>query len=164
MNGLTVVQNGKFYKIIELNNGVKEPITATYGDASILKNDALVTHIATVKYVDVSQIKTVLDQLKTANGSIIEYTAANSLIITDTGNSVNRMLKFIEKMDTDSSDSEKVWVYPVQYASVTDLEKLLGQVFQTQNNNRNRNNNKNNANNDLQRYAGESDRRRRAHE
>ena len=148
MNGLTVVQNGKFYKIIELNNGVKEPITATYGDASIPKNDALVTHIATVKYVDVSQIKTVLDQLKTANGSIIEYTAANSLIITDTGNSVNRMLKFIEKMDTDSSDSEKVWVYPVQYASVTDLEKLLGQVFQTQNNNRNRNNNKNNANND----------------
>lgn len=131
MNGLTVVQNGKFYKIIELNNGVKEPITATYGEATIPKNDALVTHIATVKYVDVSQIKTVLDQLKTANGSIIEYAAANSLIITDTGNSVNRMLKFIEKMDTDSSDSEKVWVYPVQYASVTDLEKLLGQVFQT---------------------------------
>lgn len=149
MNGLTVVQNGKFYKIIELNNGVKEPITATYGEATIPKNDALVTHIATVKYVDVSQIKTVLDQLKTANGSIIEYAAANSLIITDTGNSVNRMLKFIEKMDTDSSDSEKVWVYPVQYASVTDLEKLLGQVFQTTGGNRNRNNNnRNNANGD----------------
>lgn len=149
MNGLTVVQNGKFYKIIELNNGVKEPIPATYGNASIPANDALVTHIATVKNVDVSQIKTVLDQLKTANGSIIEYTAANSLIITDTGNSVNRMLKFIEKMDTDSSDSEKVWVYPVQYASVTDLEKLLGQVFQTTSNNRNRNSrNNNNANND----------------
>lgn len=149
MNGLTVVQNGKFYKIIELNNGVKEPIPATYGNVSIPANDALVTHIATVKNVDVSQIKTVLDQLKTANGSIIEYTAANSLIITDTGNSVNRMLKFIEKMDTDSSDSEKVWVYPVQYASVTDLEKLLGQVFQTTSNNRNRNSrNNNNANND----------------
>ena len=149
MNGLTVVQNGKFYKIIELNNGVKEPITATYGSVTIPQNDALVTHIASVKYVDVSQIKAVLDQLKTPNGQIIEYTAANSLIITDTGNSVNRMLKFIEKMDTDSSDSEKVWVYPVQYASVTDLEKLLGQVFQTSGNVRNRNvNNRNNANND----------------
>lgn len=149
MNGLTVVQNGKFYKIVELNNGVKEPITATYGNVTIPKNDALVTHIASVKYVDVSQIKAVLDQLKTPNGQIIEYTAANSLIITDTGNSVNRMLKFIEKMDTDSSDSEKVWVYPVQYASVTDLEKLLGQVFQTSGNVRNRNvNNRNNANND----------------
>lgn len=52
-------------------------------------------------------------------------------------------------MDTDSSDSEKVWVYPVQYASVTDLEKLLGQVFQTTGGNRNRNNNnRNNANGD----------------
>lgn len=154
MNGLTVVPSGKFYKIVELSNGVKEPIPASYGDVSIPRNDALVTHIARVEHVDVSQIKTVLDQLKTANGAIIEYTAANSLIITDTGSSVNRMLQFIKQMDTDSSDSEKVWVYPVQYASVTDLEKLLGQVFQTSTsgNRNNRNNNRNNnadANNEL---------------
>ncbi|MBQ9817153.1 MAG: type II secretion system secretin GspD [Proteobacteria bacterium] len=141
MNGLTVVQNGKFYKIVELNNAVKEPIPATYGEASIPNNDALVTHIATLDYVDVTQIKPVLEQLKTSNGVIVDYAASNSLIITDTGSSVNRMLKFIKKMDNDSSDGEKIWVYPVQYASVTDLEKLLTQVFQIQKSSRNNNNN-----------------------
>lgn len=148
MNGLTVVPSGKFYKIIELSNGVKEPLTATYGNAGIPSNDALVTHIVTLQNVDTTQMKSVLDQLKTANGTIIEYAGANSLIITDTGASVNRMLSFIKKMDTDSSNSEKIWVYPVQYASVTDLEKLLGQVFQTGGNSsrNNRNNNNNNAN------------------
>ena len=145
MNGLTVVQSGKFYKIVELANGAKEPLPATYGDTSVPGNDALVTHIVQLKYVDTAQIKTVLDQLKTANGNIIEYPGANSLIITDTGNSVKRMLSFIKKMDNDNSDSEKIWVYPVQYASVTDLEKMLGQVFQTSSSG-NRNNRNNNAN------------------
>ncbi|MBQ9394047.1 MAG: type II secretion system secretin GspD [Proteobacteria bacterium] len=148
MNGLTVVQNGKFYKIVELSTGVKEPIPATYGNVNIPKNDALVTHIATLDYIDCSQIKPVLEQLKTANGVIVDYPASNSLIITDTGNSVNRMLQFIKKMDNDSSDGEKIWVYSVQYASATDLEKLLSQVFQIQkSNNRNNNNNKTNADN-----------------
>ena len=148
MNGLTVVQNGKFYKIVELSTGVKEPIPATYGNVNIPKNDALVTHIATLDYVDVTQIKPVLEQLKTANGVIVDYAASNSLIITDTGNSVNRMLQFIKKMDNDSSDGEKIWVYSVQYASATDLEKLLTQVFQIQKSNNSRNNNnKNNADN-----------------
>ncbi|MBO4349464.1 MAG: type II secretion system secretin GspD, partial [Proteobacteria bacterium] len=144
MNGLTVVPSGKFYKIVEFNSGVKEPIPATYGEVHIPNNDALVTHIATLDYVDVTQIKPVLEQLKTANGTIIDYPAANSLIITDTGNSVNRILAFIKKMDNDSSDGEKIWVYPVQYASVNDLEKLLTQVFQIQKSN-SRNNNSNNA-------------------
>ncbi|MBQ4360940.1 MAG: type II secretion system secretin GspD, partial [Proteobacteria bacterium] len=143
MNGLTVVPSGKFYKIVELSTGAKEPIATTYGDTSVPKSDALVTHVATLQYVDVTQIKPVLEQLKTNNGSIVDYAASNSLIITDTGNSVNRMLAFIKKMDNDSSDGEKIWVYQVQYASVTDLEKLLTQVFQIQRTN-NRNNNNNN--------------------
>ena len=150
MNGLTVVQSGKFYKIVELNNGVKEPIPASYGNASVPKNDSLVTHIVQLEYVDVAQIKPVLESLKTANGVIVDYAAANSLIITDTGNSVNRMLAFIKKMDNGSSEGDKLWVYPVQYASVSDLEKLLTQVFQvsrSSGNNRNNNNNANNANN-----------------
>ncbi len=145
MNGLTVVPSGKFYKIVELNNGVKEPLPATYGETTVPKNDSLVTHIATLEYIDVSQIKPVLEQLKTANGVIVDYAAANSLIITDTGNSVNRMLAFIKKMDNGSSEGEKIWVYPVQYASVADMEKLLTQVFQVSRTSNNRNNN--NANN-----------------
>ncbi len=144
MNGLTVVPSGKFYKIVEINNGVKEPLPATYGDTSVPKNDSLVTHIATLEYVDVSQIKPVLEQLKTTNGVIVDYPAANSLIITDTGNSVNRMLAFIKKMDNGSSEGDKIWVYPVQYASVSDMEKLLTQVFQVSKSTGNRNNNNNN--------------------
>ncbi len=145
MNGLTVVQSGKFYKIVELSAAAKEPISPSYG-SSVPSNDALVTQVVELEYVDVSQLKPVLDQLKTANGVIIDYAASNTLIITDTGNSVNRMLSLIKRMDNGSADGEKLWVYPVQYASVTDMEKLLSQVFQTTKSN-SRNNNNNNANN-----------------
>ena len=142
MNGLTVVQSGRFYKIVELSAGAKEPLSPNYG-ASVPANDALVTQVVQLEYVDVSQLKPVLDQLKTANGLIIDYAASNTLIITDTGNSVNRMLSLIKRMDNGSNDGEKLWVYQVQYASVTDMEKLLSQVFQTSKSTtrQNRNNN-----------------------
>ena len=142
MNGLTVVQSGKFYKIVELSAGAKEPLSPNYG-SSVPANDALVTQVVQLEYVDVSQLKPVLDQLKTANGLIIDYAASNTLIITDTGNSVNRMLSLIKRMDNGSNDGEKLWVYQVQYASVTDMEKLLSQVFQTSKSTtrQNRNNN-----------------------
>lgn len=141
MNGLTVVQNGKFYKIIELNAAAKEPLTPRFTDSGIPTNDALVTQVVTLEYIDVGQLKPVLDQLKTANGQIIDYAASNTLIITDTGNSVNRMLSLIKRMDNGSNDGEKLWVYQVQYASVSDMEKLLTQVFQIQKSGRNNNNN-----------------------
>lgn len=142
MNGLTVVQSGRFYKIVELSAGAKEPLSPNYG-SSVPANDALVTQVVQLEYVDVSQLKPVLDQLKTANGLIIDYAASNTLIITDTGNSVNRMLSLIKRMDNGSNDGEKLWVYQVQYASVTDMEKLLSQVFQTSKSTtrQNRNNN-----------------------
>ena len=141
MNGLTVVQNGKFYKIIELSAAAKEPIPPHFTDSGVPTNDALVTQIVTLEYIEVGQLKPVLDQLKTANGQIIDYAASNTLIITDTGNSVNRMLSLIKRMDNGSNDGEKLWVYQVQYASVSDMEKLLTQVFQIQRNGRNNNNN-----------------------
>ncbi len=141
MNGLTVVQNGKFHKIIELNAAAKEPLTPHFTDSGIPTNDALVTQVITLEYIDVGQLKPVLDQLKTANGQIIDYSASNTLIITDTGNSVNRMLSLIKRMDNGSNDGEKLWVYQVQYASVSDMEKLLTQVFQIQRSGRNNNNN-----------------------
>ncbi|MCL2325714.1 MAG: type II secretion system secretin GspD [Proteobacteria bacterium] len=132
MNGLTVVQSGRFYKIVETAVGVKEPIAPTFDDARVANNDALVTHIISLEFIEATQMKPVLEQLKTTAGVIIDYAPSNTLIITDTGASVNRMLSFIRRMDNGSNDGEKIWVYPVQYASVTDMERLLSQVFQIQ--------------------------------
>lgn len=132
MNGLTVVRSGKFYKIVDVNAGIKEPISPTWDNQSVDKNDGLVTHIVALEYVEVSQVKAVLDQLKTPTGVIVEYPATNTLIITDTGNSVNRILAFLKRIDNGSSDGERLWVYPVQYAEASELESLLKTVFQTQ--------------------------------
>ncbi|MFA5623890.1 MAG: type II secretion system secretin GspD [Bradymonadales bacterium] len=130
MNGLTVVRSGKFYKIVDVNAGIKEPISPTWDGQNIDRNDALVTHIISLEFLEVSQVKPVLDQLKTPNGLIVDYPASNTLIITDTGNSVNRMISFIKRIDNGSSDGERLWVYPVQYAEAAELERLLQSVFQ----------------------------------
>ncbi|MDX9724532.1 MAG: type II secretion system secretin GspD, partial [Myxococcota bacterium] len=130
MNGLTVVQSGKFYKIVDINRGLKEPIDPLVPGQSVPTQDALVTQIIELKHVEISRIKPVLDQLKTATGVIVEYPPTNTLIVTDTGNSIRRLLKVIDRLDSSSADAEKIWIYQVQYAEATEISNLLTQVFQ----------------------------------
>jgi len=130
MNGLTVVRSGQFYKIVDINAGLKEPIEALWPGDRVPTNDALVTRIIELQHVDISQIKPVMDQLKTPTGLIVEYSPTNTLIVTDTGNSVRRMLAILERLDSSSADAEKIWIYQVQYADANEISSLLGQVFQ----------------------------------
>ncbi len=129
MNGLTVVKSGRFYKIVPTSTALKSPIKPTWGRQRVPNNDSFATHIIALKHIDVSQIKSVLDQLKSSGGVIYTYEPTNTLIITDTGAAINRMLTFIKRMDTSSAAGEKMWIYQIKHAEATEIEATLNKVF-----------------------------------
>ncbi|OIP43684.1 MAG: type II secretion system protein GspD [Deltaproteobacteria bacterium CG2_30_63_29] len=131
MNGLTVVKSGKFYKIVDINRGLKEPIEPLLPGQATPQDDSLVTRIIELEQVDIAAIKPVLDQLKSTSGVIVEYPPSNTVIITDTGNSINRMMKVIDRLERTDDDAEKIWIYQVQYADATEIQSLIGQIFDT---------------------------------
>ncbi len=128
INGLTVIPSGPFYKIIETAKAKSEPVPIFGSREDVPEEDRLITRIIALRYIDVKDIEPVLNKFKTGAGDISSYAPANSLIVTDMGRNVVRMLKFIGELDIPTG-REKIWVRPVQYANATDMANLVTSLF-----------------------------------
>jgi general secretion pathway protein D len=128
INGLTAIPAGKFYKIIDTAKAKTEPVPFYGAHESVPDEDRLITRIVALRYIDVKDLEPILAKFKTAAGDISSYAPGNSLIVTDLGRNVIRMLRFVSELDIPTG-REKIWVRPVQYANATDMANLVTSLF-----------------------------------
>ena len=137
LNGLTITRSGDFYKIIDIGTLPDEQLNFYPNGSPVPRDDSFLTRIIQFDHIGVDQIQPILESFKTKQGQLIPYTPTNSLIVTDTGNSIRRMLTLKRTLDKPSADDERLWVYQVRYAEAQEIASLLGQVFQPKQNNQN---------------------------
>jgi len=128
INAMTIVPTGRFFKIVEASKA-KQSVLPLYSDKeAVPAEDRPVTRIVTLKHIEVQDIEQVLAKFKTSTGDITSYKPGNSLIITDLGGNIVRMLKFVKELDIPTG-REKIWVRPVQYAAAADMASLVTTLF-----------------------------------
>ena len=129
MNGLTVVPFGRFLKIVESSGAERQVLTPTESYSQIPNDDRMVTHIHRLEHVALSSVQGVIDALKTESASIIQYEPTNTMIITETGTNLRRLLDVIDSLDVPGGE-EQINIYQVRYAAASDLSSLLLEIFQ----------------------------------
>lgn len=128
MNGLTVVPFGKFLKIVESKNAIKEPMK-TYGERERLPNEArMVTAIIPIESSGVEEIQNVISKFLTTDATVIPY--GSSLIINENAANLKRIQKLIVKLDKGDS-ADKVYVYKVLYSDAGDIATKLEEIFKS---------------------------------
>ncbi len=126
---LTVQPSGAYLKVIEAGKAKGSPVP-TYGpDADVPTDDQLITRLVRLENVPVADVAGILGALKTANGDIQQYAPTNTLIITETGANLSRLLRILGELDIPGM-GEKVWIIRVQYATATEMAEKLSQIFQ----------------------------------
>ncbi|MBM4396206.1 MAG: type II secretion system secretin GspD [Deltaproteobacteria bacterium] len=128
VNGLTVVPAGKFYKLVETGKAKTESLPLYGSRQAVPEEDRLLTRIVVLRHIDVKDIEPVIGKFKTGAGDITAYQPGNSLIVTDLGRNVVRMLKFVDELDVPTG-REKIWVRPVQYAAASDMANMVTALF-----------------------------------
>ncbi|MBK6847632.1 MAG: type II secretion system secretin GspD [Proteobacteria bacterium] len=128
--GLTVVPAGRYLKVVQSNWALQSPIpTYAEGDGRRPPNsDEIVTQIVRAQHVDVNELLVVLSKLKSRNGDVTAYKATNSLIITDSGNNILRMMRVLKELDVELG-GEKIWIVRMRSAEAEEVLKILQQVF-----------------------------------
>ncbi len=128
MNGLTVVPFGKFLKIVESKNAIKEPMK-TYGERERLPNEArMVTAIVPIESSSLDEIQNVISKFLTTDATVIPY--GSSLIINENAANLKRIQKLIVKLDKGDS-ADKVYVYKVLYSDAGDIATKLEEIFKS---------------------------------
>lgn len=128
VNGLTVVPTGKFLKIEEIAKAKQDTIPIFLSGESFPKEERFVTRLVQLEHIAADEIQATLQKFKTQQGDISTYAPTNTLIITDTGANIVRILRLLKELDVPTG-KERIWIRPVEYAEATELVDKLQQVF-----------------------------------
>ncbi|MCB0327594.1 MAG: type II secretion system secretin GspD [Bdellovibrionales bacterium] len=129
MKGLTTVQVGKNLKIVRSTDAKAEAIPVV-ADGNRDYGDQLITRVVPIKYIDANQIQTNLRRLYSRSGIMAAYGPTNSLIITDTGSNIRRLISIIEKLDQQGYQNS-VEVIPLRYSQAQDVAEKITNLFQS---------------------------------
>jgi general secretion pathway protein D len=131
LNGLTLEPAGRYLKIVE-SSAIQSKVLPFYedGDATPV-DDRFVTRMHRLENVSAEDVATLLSNFKSEAGQITAYSPTNTLIITDTGANIRRMLRIIAEIDIPRT-GEQIWIEPVHYAAAEELAETLREIFPTE--------------------------------
>lgn len=127
INQITVVPSGPFLKVVNAKEALKDSIE-TYSGAYFPNSDQMITKIIKLRYIPASELDKSLRSLYSRDGDIKPYEPTNSLIISDYGSNVDRMVKIIEQLDVPGFE-EKMEVVPILYAVAKDIADLINDII-----------------------------------
>jgi general secretion pathway protein D len=130
--GLTTVETGKVIKIVQVRSAVKDNLQIYQGASWAPRTDKLITQIVPLKYIDAKQIQTTLSRIVSTN-SMIAYEPTNTLIISDTGYKVRRVLAIIELIDVQGQQPQ-VALVPIRYADAKSIAQKITDILQASQN------------------------------
>ena len=126
-NGYTVVKSGAFWKIMETKNALKDN-TEIYSGGYFPNTDQLITRIIKLKYISAKEFSTSIKHLASDGKQISFHASSNTVIISDYGSVIERIMKLIRVMDVPGSE-ESVKIIPIIHAAATDLAQILNELL-----------------------------------
>ncbi|HEX7673994.1 MAG TPA: type II secretion system secretin GspD [Bdellovibrio sp.] len=126
INGFTVVPSGAFLKVKSARNAQRDNIE-TYSGAYYPNSDQMITRIIHLKHISASQVNRDLRILPSKDGEMNIYEPTNSIIISDYGSNIDRVMKIISQLDVPGFE-EQLEVVPIKYAKAKDLADLVDKI------------------------------------
>lgn len=126
INGFTVVPSGNFLKVKSARNAQRDSIE-TFSGAYYPNSDQMITRIIHLKHILADQVNRDLRILTSKDGEMSIYSPTNSLILSDFGSNIDRVMKIINQLDVPGFE-EQMEVVPIKFAKSKDLADLVDKI------------------------------------
>lgn len=127
INGFTIVPYGNFLKVMSTRNAQRSSIE-TYSGNYFPDTDQLITRIIRLKYISADEVNKNLRILNSKDGEMVPYPPTNSLIITDFGSNIDRVMKIISQLDVPGFE-EQLQVIRIRYARSKDITEMINKII-----------------------------------
>lgn len=128
LNGMTVVPSGRYLKIMDSAGSDGNPLPVYTDSGRTPSDDRYVTRMHRVRNISAEDVATLLARFKSREGNITAYAPTNTIIITDTGANIRRMLRILREIDVPRT-GEQIWIEPIHYANATEIAARLQEIF-----------------------------------
>lgn len=137
INGYAVIPSGNFLKIRSARNAQRDSIE-TYSGKYYPNADQMITRIIHLKHISADAVNRDLRILVSKDGEFSPYPQTNSLIISDYGSNIDRVMKIISQLDIPGFE-DQLEVIKVKYAKAKDIADLIDKIVNKGTGNTNRN-------------------------
>jgi len=128
-NGFSVYRQGKFQRIVEKQRAKNYPIPTLSGSETFGGfADQMITKMFRLKYIEVENARTVLQQLVSPSGDVLSI-PPNGLIINDLASNLSRLEKILSQLDLRPS-GEEIRAIQIQYATATSIAEKIEKLFE----------------------------------
>ena len=128
MLNLTTVSTGKVIKIMKHRSAVRDNLKTYMGSSWAPRTDEVITQIIPLKYIDAKQVQSTLARIVSSN-AMIAYEPTNTLIISDSGFKVRRVIDILELLDV-QTQQPKVMIVPIKYSDPKSIADKVNQILQ----------------------------------
>ncbi len=127
MGYTTVETPGGLIKIVQTKEAINQPIEL-YKDSSP-NTDKYITRIIQVKNISANDLSTVVKGLVSKDGNLFAYPSTNSIILTDAGSNIDRILGIIRELDQEGPQ-EVIEIIPILNADSKDITDKILQLYE----------------------------------
>lgn len=126
--GYTIVKGPSgVIKLVPLKDALQQPIP-THVDTTPV-TDMFVTRLIPLQNISAVEMSSAIKGLVSKEGNLFAYPATNTLIITDSGTNIDRLMKIIKELDQEGPQ-QVLEIVPVVNASARDVGQMVNQLFE----------------------------------
>ena len=130
VNGFTITQGpAGLLRLVPVREAISHPIDL-YTEATPF-TDRFITRLITLKNISAADMANVIKGLVSKEGNLFAYPVTNTLILTDSGTNIDRLVRLINELDQEGPQ-EVLEIIPILYASAKDLAAKITQIFETE--------------------------------
>ena len=126
-NNYTVVKSGAFWKIESTEKAHKDNIEVYSGDY-FPNTDQLITRIVKLNHINAKDFETSIKWLLSQDNKISTLESSNSIILSDYGSVIERIMKIVYEVDVPGS-GEVIRLVQVEHASAEELAGILSELL-----------------------------------
>jgi general secretion pathway protein D len=127
LSGFTTVETGKMMKILPVRTAVKGNLKTYLGSSYAPMTDEIITQIVPLKYIDANEVQNTLNRIVSSN-SMVAYPPTNTLIISDSGYKVRRILDILKLLDVQGQQPQVV-IVPIKYSDAKGVADKVTQII-----------------------------------
>jgi general secretion pathway protein D len=132
-NSISVVRVGKFYKLVDAREAMKDTIPTCVDDepGCARRVEQMVTEILHVHHADASQVAGIIKAMLSKDGDINVFTPSNSIIVSEYSPNLQRLRRIIDALDIPNFD-DKLQLVQIQYSLASEIAAKITQIFELQ--------------------------------
>lgn len=123
----TVTGPGGIIKVVSLKDAVSSPIPIHVDSTPY--TDSYVTRLIPLKNISALDMSNAIKGLISKSGNMFAYPATNTLIITDSGTNIDRLMKIIKELDQEGPQ-QVLEIIPINYADAKELAQTVLSLFE----------------------------------